>query len=190
MERLKQGDLAARDALIRHAGAQLERLTRKMLKDFPGVKRWVETDDVFQSAALRLLRALQAVSPPSTSDFFRLAAEIIRRELIDLARRFQGPQGIGANHDSRGGEESGNAPIDPADFSGEPTRLLGWTEFHAQVDSLPEDERDVMNLLFYQGLKQAEAAELLGVSVRTVQNRWRSALLKLHEVLKDQWPDE
>ncbi len=192
VQRLKQGDLSARDALIRHAGGQLERLTRKMLKGFPGVKRWTETDDVFQSAALRLLRALQAmdVSPPTTRDFFRFAATQIRRELIDLARRFQGPHGIGANLDTRSGNESGNTPAEPIDLSGEPTRLLGWTEFHTQVENLPDEEREVVGLLFYQELKQADAADLLGVTVRTVQNRWRSALVKLHEVLKDQWPDD
>ena len=37
-------------------------------------------------------------------------------------------------------------------------------------------------------LSTGEAAALLGVAVRTVQRRWQSALLKLHELLKGQWP--
>ena len=39
-----------------------------------------------------------------------------------------------------------------------------------------------MSLLYYQNLPQAVAAELLGVSVRTVQRRWHAALEKLHRV--------
>ena len=39
-----------------------------------------------------------------------------------------------------------------------------------------------------QQVQQAEAAELLGVSVRTVQRRWQTALLKLHQVLQGGLP--
>ena len=59
---------------------------------------------------------------------------------------------------------------------------------HDHISDLPEDEREVVGLLFYQGLSQAEAAAVLGVAKRTVQRRWQAALLKLHRVLKGQWP--
>ena len=66
--------------------------------------------------------------------------------------------------------------------------LAAWGEFHRQVRELPAEEREVVDLLFYQELAQAEAAALLHVTVRTVQRRWQAALLKLHRVLKGQWP--
>ena len=66
--------------------------------------------------------------------------------------------------------------------------LHAWCEFHEQVRRLPADEREVIDLLFYQELTQAEAANLLHVTVRTVQRRWQSALLELHRVLKHHWP--
>jgi Bacterial regulatory protein, Fis family len=34
----------------------------------------------------------------------------------------------------------------------------------------------------YQGMHRGEAAELLGVSLRTLQRRWHDALCKLHRV--------
>ena len=40
--------------------------------------------------------------PDSTRAFFGLAAEQMRRELLDLARHYYGPEGEGANHDSVG----------------------------------------------------------------------------------------
>jgi len=52
---------------------------------------------------------------------------------------------------------------------------------------LPEEEREIVSLLYYQGLSQAEAAAILGVSVRTVQRYWQSALLKLHDLLSGDW---
>ncbi len=184
LDRMLAGDAAAREELFRHAAGRLERLTRKMLQGFPGVRRWAQTDDVLQNALVRLLRALQDVRPKSMREFFGLSAEQIRRELIDLARHYYGPQGVGANHASLGA----GAAIERADLTHEPSALAGWCEFHEQVQKLPETEREVMLLLFYQELPQAEAAAILGVSVRAVQRRWQSALLKLHQVLKGQWP--
>src|SRR5688572_3766997 len=94
LDRLAHGDLGARDEMLRHFCARLERLARKMLYCYPAVRRWVETDDVLQNALMRLFRALQEVRPETVRDFFGLAAEQMRRELIDLARHFQGPQGL------------------------------------------------------------------------------------------------
>src|SRR5947209_2117063 len=95
LERLRAGDPSARDELFRQAGGRLERLARRMLRDFPGVRRWAQTGDVLQSALVRLLRALAEVRPASAREFLGLAAEQIRRELLDLARHYYGPRGPG-----------------------------------------------------------------------------------------------
>ena len=55
---------------------------------------------------------------------------------------------------------------------------------------MPDAEREVFDLLWYQGLSQAEAAALLGVTERVVRYRWRSARLKLHEMLGGRMPGE
>jgi RNA polymerase sigma factor (sigma-70 family) len=190
IDRLRAGDPSARDALLACAIDRLERLTRKMLKGFPGVHRWEQTDDVLQNAILRLSRALQDVTPPSSRDFFRFAAVQIRRELIDLARHYSGPQGLGANIASNAGVDRPARlnPADPANETHDPSRLADWTEFHSQVEALPDEEREVVDLLFYQGLQQAEAAAVLGVSERTVKRRWQSARLALHEALDGRLP--
>jgi RNA polymerase sigma-70 factor (ECF subfamily) len=182
-------DEAARVELLNHAAQRLVRLTRKMLRDYPGVHRWEQTDDVLQNATLRLYRALNEVSPPTVRDFFRLAAAMIRRELIDLARRHSGPMGLGANHASlAGGDETGGGFSPASESSLDPSRVSEWTDFHQQVELLPDEERAVVDLLFYQGLSQGEAASVLGVSDRTVKRRWQSARLTLHEALGGRLP--
>jgi RNA polymerase sigma-70 factor (ECF subfamily) len=180
LQRMQDGDAAARDELLHHARDRLERLTRKMLQDFPGVKRWEQTDDVLQNSLQRLLRALGEVRPDSTRTFFALAALQIRRELLDLVKHYYGPLGPGAHHDS-------HVP-DRADSTPGPALLAEWCEVHRLIERLPEKEREVVDLLYYQGLRQAEAAALLEVSVRTVQNRWQSALLHLHDLLDGHSP--
>jgi RNA polymerase sigma-70 factor (ECF subfamily) len=177
------GDGAAVDALLRYNCERFTSLTRRMLSDFRRVRRWTETDDVLQNALLRLVGALREVKPQTPREFLALATLQIRRELLDLARKFYGPQGLGANQDSAAAAgPNGPTPEEKGDFSYEPCSLAQWTELHQQIDALPDEEREVVDLLFYQGLSQAEAAEILDVSVRTLQRRWHAALCKLHRV--------
>src|SRR5262249_10094354 len=94
-----------------------------------------------------------------------------------------GPEGLGTNQDSRPPDDSSRpGPEEKADLSHEPCSLAQWTELHRQIEALPDDEREVVELLYYQGLSQAEASEVLHVSVRSVQRRWHTALCKLHRV--------
>jgi RNA polymerase sigma factor (sigma-70 family) len=190
LERLRAGDSTVADDLLRHVSGRLQRLTRQMLKGHPAVRRWVQTDDVLQGALLRLLRAVHNVHPSSMREFFGLATQQIRRELIDLARHYYGPHGVGANHASRGPDAAlPNPAAEPPDASPEPGELAEWCEFHEKIELLSEEHREVVGLLFYQGLTQAEAAELLGVTVRTVQRRWNAAMVQLHDALKGHWPE-
>lgn len=193
LDRVRGGDEAAWDDLLTVAGKRLDRLARHMLRDYPGVRRWEQTGDVAQNAAIRLQRAIRAEVPASPKDFFRLAALQIRRELIDLARHHFGPHGDAAHHVSDHpalGPASNNPPAAPADETHDPAVLALWTEFHQQVESLIPDEREVFDLLWYQGLTQPEAAELLGVPLRTLKYRWRSARLHLTGLLGGRMPGE
>ena len=163
-----------------------------MLKGYPGVARWEQTDDVLQNALVRLERALQAIRTPTSLDFFRLAASQIRRELIDMARHYRGPMGLGANHSSRGGGGGSSGsyvePEAPADLSNDPGGLASWTEFHGKIESLPDVDREIFDLLWYQGLTQAEASVVLGVAERTVNRRWIAARLNLSDAFGGQLP--
>src|SRR3954452_7824325 len=116
LDRLREGDLSARDDLIRYSCARLERLTHTMLRDYARLRRWEETGDVLQNAMIRLNRALGEVAPANVRDFFRLAALEIRRELIDLARHYYRPGGPGDRHAS----VHGGHPSDPSPHSGGP----------------------------------------------------------------------
>jgi RNA polymerase sigma-70 factor (ECF subfamily) len=172
IQRLRQGDREARDALLACAGDRLLRLTRKMLR--------LSSDD----AMLRLYRSLDQIELEDARHFFHVAALQIRRELIDLARRYQGAYGMGRNLRLQPAkEETEAARLDPAEQTYDPADLATWVEFHQRVEQLPEDDRDVFQLLWYGGLTPEEVAEALHVSARTVRRRWQSARLALHDVL-------
>jgi len=188
IDRLKAGDAKAKDELISCACDRLQRLTRKMLKSYPGVARWEQTDDIFQNAVIRLCRALNDTAPESVKHFLNLAALHIRRELIDLARHHYGPQGPGAHHDTGAGQAE--TPIAVAsETTMDPGKLAQWSEFHKQVEALPAEEREVFNILWYHGIPQSEAATLLNLSERTLQRRWQSARLKIFQAMNGTLPE-
>jgi RNA polymerase sigma-70 factor (ECF subfamily) len=181
LERLRAGDREAADALLRQVCGRLERPARSMLRSFPNVRRWADTDDVLQSALLRLLRTLQALRPESTRDFTNLAAVHIRRELLDLARGFQNRLGRAVPM----GEEELDAIPDRDSADGE---LDLWAGFHEEVERLPVLEREVVGLTYYHGWTQPQIAELLQVDERTVRRHWRSACRKLSAALGGRLP--
>ena len=190
LDRLRNGEEAARQELLSGSCERLTQIARTMLRTYPRLKRWEQTEDVLQNALIRLLRALQTVTPSTLRDFYRLATLQIRRELIDLVRHHYGPEGRGAKHatNEAGSRDSTPMPYECADSGDHPARLASWVEFHEQVERLPEEEREVFDLLWYQGLAQTEAATILVVSAKTVKRRWQAACLRLHDSMNGQLP--
>ncbi len=187
LTRINRGDLDAREQLVEASCERLQRLTRRLLDDFPGVRRWESTDDVFQRFVLNLYRSLSEVRPQNGRAFLGLAAVQIRRKLIDLSRHYRLENQAYKSSERVSDSELGDAGSveSVAQLTAGPATLQRWTEFHQLVDELPPEEREIMGLLYYQGLSQSEAAEILQVSERTVKRRWREARLKLHQLLGD-----
>lgn len=179
LQRLAGGDLAARDTIIELCGDRLRVLAHRMLSRFPKVRRWDDTDDVFQNAAMRLHRALGQMQIDSPRSIMALAATQIHRELIDLARRHAGPSSFAANHATNVGGGNASSDIDTpqviaaaADPAGS---LERWTLFHEAIASLPAEHREIFHLVWYLDADQKTIASLLGCSERTVKSRWREA---------------
>jgi len=187
LDHAAHGDDDAYGELLARASERLLKLTRKMFKNYPHLRRWEQTDDVFQSAAIRLHQSLSQVRPETTRQFFGLAATQIRRTLIDLARHHFGPEGHAAKHHTDGGKSGGMLRNQP-DRSAKPESLEAWAEFHAAVDALSPDEREVFDLAWYGGTTPREAAEILQISERTVIRRLHQARRHIYQALHGEQP--
>ena len=173
---------AARDRLVEWTIEHVRATASRMLRGFPRVRRWDETDDVIQGAALRLSRALDAVTPADGRQLLGLMSLQVRRELIDLARKYASEESFARHHDTNAIAVAGEhlmrseAAVDPHSPPGD--EVDAWTRFHDVAGRLDEDERELFNLVWYLGLRQEDAARVLGCSVRTVARRWE--LTKKH----------
>lgn len=192
LQRLRNGDAHAREELIGWSTERMREIAHRMLRTFPSVNRWEETDDVVQNAALRLDRALRATVPENVRGLVGLAATQVRRELLDLAKKHRGPESYAANHETNYQNFDGvlRAKIDDIAAQQESEeRLERWTTLHASANELPEDEREVFHLCWYLGLKQEEIARLLGCTTRTVKRRWEAAKKQLAAAMPGERPD-
>jgi RNA polymerase sigma-70 factor (ECF subfamily) len=170
-------------ALLDRAVGRLEMLCAGMLyRSYPRLTRppvGLQADEVLGAVVERLLKAMQAVRPRTVREFFGLANQHMRWELNDLARRLDERP---ADVELREGLVASPASTGSG-LGSDARRILG------AIDGLPDDEREVFSLVRIQGLTQGEAAEVLGVSVKTVQRRLNRAVQILAEVLEDLRPD-
>jgi RNA polymerase sigma-70 factor (ECF subfamily) len=176
VQRLREGDESARSDLIRYACERLRRRSREMLRSYPDLRKVEQTDDVLQEALLRLTRAFEEGKPlESGLHFWHRAAVLIRRSLLELARKHRGRDGERPRQLT--GQDDGEAgPLQRCPDKGDgPQSLAEWTEFHEQVEALPEKEKVMFGLRWYDGLSHEEAAAVLGISEREVKRRWQSA---------------
>jgi RNA polymerase sigma-70 factor (ECF subfamily) len=135
---------------------------------------------------MRLHKSLSQVKPESPAQFYGLAGMQIRRELIDLARKYNGKLGIGKNHES--GYKVAVAKHQITDGL-KPETLEAWAVFHESIELLDDNQKQVVELLWYEGMSQPQAAEVVGVSLATVKRRWQSARLFLSGRMNGVWLD-
>jgi RNA polymerase sigma factor (sigma-70 family) len=204
LDRLRSGEVTARNQLIEFACQRFILLTRRMLNDFSRLRGFEQTGDVMQSAMLRLWLALKDVHPATVREFHGLAATEIRRVLLDLSRKYFGraksigtlrqrPTQLPENspaHVKGTLEQATDAVSGRAERSPDgPERLASLTEFHHFVELLPDDERELVNLLFFLELPQREVAQVLSVDESTVKRRWRKLRAELAQNIQDWLPE-
>jgi RNA polymerase sigma factor (sigma-70 family) len=194
LDRLRAGDEEAQAEVVTHAYQRLQLLTRKMLKGFPQLRRYEDTGDVLHNVIQkRLPGALKATPPGTVRDLLQLAAWHIRRACIDRVRHYFGPMGPGANHASLADDHPRGDTHPQAEgeagSSENPLRLAAWAEFHERIAALPNADRELWDLLYYQGLTKGETAKELGVSLTTVKRRWQDARIRLYDALGGNLPD-
>jgi RNA polymerase sigma factor (TIGR02999 family) len=156
------------DELLPAIYSELRRLAASKMASQPAGQT-IQATALVHEAYLKLT----AGRPPGYKDsrhFFAAAAEAMRQILIDRARKR-----LAAKHG--GGKRP--VPLDslelPADAPGDEDRLLAVDEVLDLLEAHDPVKAQVIKLRFFAGLENAEIAEILGVSAKTVQRYWITA---------------
>jgi len=169
-------------ALLNRAVSRLQRLCASMLyRRYPRLTRPpmnLVADELLSAVVERLLKALREARPTTARHFFALACQHIRWELNDMARRLdeQPPLAELKVHMAVASAPSVSG------LTADTRRML------LAIENLAQEEREAFDLVRIQGLSQAEAAHVLGVSTMTVNRRLHRGLRQLLTVLGDLYP--
>jgi RNA polymerase sigma-70 factor (ECF subfamily) len=171
-------------ALLERSVCRLEQLCAAMLhRSYPRLTQAplnLQTDEMLSALVERLLKALREARPTNVRQFFALASQHMRWELNDIARRLDN-QAPAVQVD----EEMVSAP-----YSSDSVLSPNARRILEAIECLPEDEREAFDLVRIQGMSQAEAARVLGVSAMTVNRRLSRSLQLLTTTLKDLGPNK
>jgi RNA polymerase sigma-70 factor (ECF subfamily) len=118
----------------------------------------------------------------------------MRWELNDLARRLDEQPAAVQIDEAAVPAPGGTVSLSPSMSQSQPLSLSRLTPNHRcvleAIDHLPDDEREVFGLVRVQGLTHTEAAEVVGVSTKTIQRRLNRALVLLWKELAHLRPTE
>jgi RNA polymerase sigma factor (sigma-70 family) len=176
IDRHNAGDPEALNELIRYSEDRFRLLAHARLNKFMRLRRFEDTGDVLVGVQLRFSKAIRTLQFATLEDFLRLGAEIVNRQLIDFTRRYFGPLGAGKNEIELSLENSDNSHqrivAEPAAASTDNSQRQ---EIDDVIGTLSPADREMFDLLYYQGLTQSETADLLRVSLSTLKRRWLGA---------------
>ena len=169
------GDQTAMDKLIPLIHDELRRLARRyMNREAPG--HLLQTTALVNEAYIRLID-VNKVKWQNRAHFFAISSRVMRRILVDFARR--------SHKLKRGGKaiEVSLAEAVVVDSDGRGTDLVAVDDALRALAALDPRQSSVVELRFFGGLKDNEIAEVLKVSHGTVRRDWRLARAWLHREL-------
>jgi RNA polymerase sigma factor (TIGR02999 family) len=174
LHRWQEGERAALDELAPLVYAELRRLAARYLRqEDPG--HTLQSTALVHEAYLRMVRQENA-EWQSRAHFFAVAAQMMRRILVDHARAgLTAKRGAGAVP-----VQLENAP-EPAVTSDE--HLLAIDEALSRLSELDAQQARIVELRFFSGLSVEETAAVLSISTSTVKREWATAKAWLYREL-------
>jgi RNA polymerase sigma factor (TIGR02999 family) len=170
----RRGDQSALEELMPLVYEGLRRLARQCMRG-ERAGHTLQTTALVNEAYLRLVNSSR-VQWQDRAHFFAIASQLMRRVLVDEARKRRNLK--------RGGEYT-RIDIDTAEISSEPRDfdLLALDQALDALAKFAPRKGKVVELRFFGGLNIEETALVLGVSTDIVKREWRTAKLWLLQEL-------
>ena len=181
MQKVKEGDMRAFDVLVRRWENPLFNLIYKIIGDFE------TAEDIRQEAFLRVYRAASRYRPHSQFKtwLYRIAINCSINELRKRDRRRTVP--LMMSYQTKDGRQQYLEDILP-DLNPQPDEIIQRDEIAGCIQNalrrLPDEQRIVIVLRHYEGLKFHQIASVLGCPLGTVKSRMHHGLERLRMMLK------
>jgi RNA polymerase sigma factor (TIGR02999 family) len=173
----QSGDPQAAEQLFPLIYDDLRRLAaRRLAREAPG--QTLDPTSLIHEVYLRLVGSDQGAHWDSKGHFFAAAAEAMRRILVENARRKRCLKRGGGLERRELDEAMLMAPEPRED-------LLALDEALTQLAATDRAAASLVELRYFAGLSMPEAAQVLGIALRTAERLWTYARAWLHEYVKN-----
>ena len=182
MQRIKEGDMRAFDLLVRRWEHRLLNLIHKIIGDFETSK------DIRQEVLLRIYQSAKRYRPQNQfrTWLYRVAINCSISELRKLKRRRTLPLTMTYKYSNEEEQPLESALADP---NPQPDEVMQRDEMARYIQNalrrLPDEQRIVVVLRHYEGLKFQQIASVLNCPLGTVKSRMRHGLERLRTMLED-----
>ena len=175
---IEQGDGQAAEQLLPLVYEELRKLAAaKMAQENPG--QTLQATALVHEAYLRLVDVKEAQHWDSRGNFFAAAAEAMRRILVEQARRKAGP-------DAGGGRiRLDISQVEPG-LNDPRLDALILSDALNQLAAKDARKAELVKLRYFAGLTIEQAAQILGISLRTAYDDWAYAKCWLRVEMSDQ----
>ena len=167
------GDQAALDELIPLVYDELRRVAGRYMRR-ESQDHTLQTSALVNEAYLRLVDQ-KSVQWQNRAHFFGVAAQLMRRILVDHARS--------RSRVKRGGGAQMVSLDEQAVMSKEVAEVIALDEALKTLADMDLRKSQIVEMKFFGGLTNEEVAEVLKVTSRTVEREWRKAKAWLHRAI-------
>ncbi|MBZ5606094.1 MAG: sigma-70 family RNA polymerase sigma factor [Acidobacteriia bacterium] len=166
LHRLSAGDTGAREQLVALVYDELRRLAGSCMRR-ERLDHTLQPTALVHEAWLRLVEQREW-NLENRAHFFGMAAQLMRRILVDHARA--------ASAEKRGGDKV-MVPLENAMAVAldHPAQLLDFHRALERLDQFDQRRARIAEMRFFGGFSIDEIADLNGVAPRTVDRQWRAA---------------
>lgn len=167
LSRIHAGETAAAEELLPLLYEELRMLAAaKLQQEAPGHS--LQATALVHEAYLRLVDGISVTEWNGRGHFFGAASEAMRRILVDQARR--------RNSIKRGGDRMREqlADVELA-HSNDQDELLALDEALTALANVDAEAARLVQLRYFAGLSTEEAAEIMGISIRSAYYLWKYA---------------
>lgn len=165
LARWRDGEVAARDALLAEVYGELRRIAQKQFRGERGDHTLQATGLVHEAFAK--LVGQHAIPAADRGQFFAVAAQIMRRILVDHARSKRA--------EKRGGGVAAIELVDDQVAVERGVDLIRLDEALAALTLIDPEQARLVELRYFAGLTIEDTADALGVSPATVKREWTTA---------------
>jgi RNA polymerase sigma factor (TIGR02999 family) len=174
LQRWNDGDLDAKENLLPYVYDELKRQARRLMSRERS-NHTLQPTALVHEAFIKLSKQT-GVDWQNRSHFYGISSRLMRQILVDHARvHSAGKRGSNAIHFSI---EDIDIPVDERADS-----ILMVDEVLSRLALIDEQQAHIVEMRFFGGMNNAEIAEALDISERTVGREWQSAKLWLHREL-------